>query len=191
MIRRLLLLAVALAGLISSGGCSLAISHMAARAGHETAPRPSLSLAREQLDGQLGAPIAVAPLPDGGQLATYRYRQHDPKAEQMARASAAIHVGIGYATQGYGWILLSPIAELVLTPLAIYHAATPPRGEVQFTISPDGLLLGYGRPPGYGPEDATVEPPSLGAIRRTCWASDGDDVYVECVAGRFAVWSIE
>jgi hypothetical protein len=187
---RLVLLAVALVVLVSSGGCSAVIYHVASRAGHETQPQPRLSLAREQLDRELGAPIAVTPLPDGGQLATYKYRQPDPKAAEMAKTSAEIHWGIGGFTQGMGWILISPLVELVLTPMAIHRAANPPRGEVQFTISPDGLLLGYGRPPSYGPDDAAVEAPSVGAIRRGCWVSE-ERAYVECVASRFAVWSIE
>jgi len=177
--------------LVSSGGCSAVIYYAAGRAGHATQPQPGLSLAREQLDKEFGAPIAVTPLPDGGQLATYKYRLPDHKAAEMAKTSVAIHWGIGEWTRGYGWFLISPLVELVLTPMAIYRAANPPGGEWQFTISPDGLLLGLGRPPSYGPEDAAVEAPSVGAIRQGCWAFSEERAYVECVASHFAVWSIE
>ena len=188
---RLVLLAVALVVLVSSGGCSAVIYYAVSRAGHETEPQPGLGLAREQLDKEFGAPIAVTPLPDGGQLASYKYRRQDFKAAEMARTSVEIHWGIGMWTRGYGWFFISPLAEFVLTPMAIYRVANPPRGELQFIISPDGLLLGYGQPPSYGPEDAAVEAPSVGAIRRGCWAFSEERAYVECVASRFAVWSIE
>lgn len=182
---------MALVVLVSSGGCSTVIYHAASRAGHATPPQPRLSLAREHLDKEFGAPIAVTPLPDGGQLATYKYRRPDPKAADMARTSGEIHLGIGYLTQGLGWVLISPVVELMLTPMAIHRAANPPRGEVLFTISPDGLLLSYGGPPPYGPEDPAVEAPSVGAIRQGCQAFDEERAYVECVVERFAVWSIE
>lgn len=191
MIARSLPLVAALVVLVPSGGCSAVIYQVASRAGHETPPEPRLSLAREHLDRELGAPIAVAALPDGGQLVTYTYRQRDPKAAAMATTSVEVHAAIAYVTQGYGVLFISPLAELVLTPMAIYRAATPPHGEVQFTISPDGLLLAYGRPPSYGPEDTAVQAPSIGAIRRSCWAFSEERAYVECVARRFAIWSIE
>jgi hypothetical protein len=187
-VARLLFVATVMA---VSCGCSAAIYHVAGRAGHSTPPQPTLNLAREDLDGKFGAPISLAPLPDGGQLATYKYRQTDSKAADMAKTSAEIHAAIGGLTQGMGWFLISPIVELVMTPMAIHRATNPPRGEVEFTLSPDGLLMGYGRPPSYGPDDAAVEAPSVGAIRRGCSAFSEERAYVECLASRFAVWGIE
>ena len=64
------------------------------------------------------------------------------------------------------------------------------------------------RPP-YGPPDDVVEPPSIGAIRTSCWAqndsepsdhpviggrenlSPSEDLYVRCVARRLAIWGVE
>ena len=188
---RVAIAAAALGTVVLSGGCSAVIYHVAGQAGYGTEPRPPLSLARKQLDGKFGAPTAVTRLPDGGQVATYTYRQPDPRATAMAKTSAEVHMAIGGLTQGMGWILISPVAELVLTPMAIHRAVNPPRGEVQFTLSPDGLLIGYGRPPSYGPEDPAVEVPSVGGIRRGCSAFVDERAYVECIASRFAVWGIE
>ena len=165
---RLALLATTFAVLVSSGGCSTAIYYAASRAGHETPPQPPLGLTRDKVDAELGTPIAVTLLPDGGQIATYRYRQRDPKAREGMDTSFGIHAAIGLLTYGQGWLVISPLVEPVLMGFAIYTAAHPPHGEVQFTFSSDGQLMDYGRPPSYGPDDAAVEAPSVGAIRERC-----------------------
>jgi hypothetical protein len=188
---RAALLAAAFTVLISSGGCSTAIYYAASRAGHETPPEPRLSLTRDQVDAGLGTPSAVTPLPDGGHLATYKYRQRDPKAKEGVQTSAGIHAAIGFLTRGYGWFVISPLVEPVLMGMAIHRAANPPHGEALFTFSPDGQLMGYGRPPQYGPDDAVAEAPSLGAIRQSCWAYAEERAYVECIATRFAIWSLD
>jgi len=191
MIRRLALLATTFAVLVCSGGCSTAIYYAASRAGHETPPQPHLGLTRDKVDAELGKPIAVTMLPDGGQIATYRYRQRDPKAKEGVGTSVGIHVAIGYLTKGYGWLLISPLVEPVLMGFAIHTAAHPPHGEVQFTFSPDGQLLDYGGPPSYGPDDPAVEPPSVGAIREGCRSYAEEHAYVQCVTRRFAIWRID
>jgi hypothetical protein len=187
---RSVVLAAALAGLVSASGCSSLIYHAAGQAGQPTAPQPELNVARTQLDRQFGTPTAVKPLPDGGQVVTYRYRQPDPEAAEMAQTSAGIHVGMWYITGGYG-VLLSPVLELVLVPMAIYRAVRPPHGEVQFTVSADGLLMSWGPPASYGPDDVAVGAPSIGIIRRHCWTFGDESAYVDCVASRLAVWGIE
>jgi hypothetical protein len=188
---RFALLAATFAVLVSSGGCSTAIYYAASRAGHETPPQPSLRLTRDKVDAELGTPIALTPLPDGGQIATYKYRQRDLKAKEGVETSVKIHAAIGYLTRGYGWFLISPLVEPVLMGFAIHTAANPPRGEVQLTFGPDGQLMDYGRPPSYGPDDAAVEAPSVGAIRQGCRSYVEEHAYVECVASRFAVWRID
>jgi hypothetical protein len=183
------------------------IYYAASRAGYETPPQPPLGLPRAQIDADLGKPILVTLLPDGGQVATYRYRARDPEAKEGVEGSLGVHYAIAYVTQGYGVLLISPLVEPVLIGMAIHQAVHPPYGEVQFTFGPDGRLLDYGRPPPYGPADAVVDAPTLGAIRRRCWSYGGsaaaagaagsetggyeERAYVECVASRFAVWSLD
>ena len=188
---RLALLAATFAVLISSVGCSTAIYYAASRAGHETPPQPHLGLTRDKVDAELRKPIAVTALPDGGQIATYRYRQRDPKAKEGVGTSVGIHAAIGYLTRGYGWLLISPLVEPVLMGFAIHTAAHPPHGEVRFTFSPDGQLLDYGGPPSYGPDDPAVEAPSMGAIRESCRSYAEERAYVQCVTRRFAIWRID
>jgi len=177
--------------LISSVGCSTAIYYAASRAGHETPPQPHLGLTRDKVDAELRKPIAVTALPDGGQIATYRYRQRDPKAKEGVGTSVGIHAAIGYLTRGYGWLLISPLVEPVLMGFAIHTAGHPPHGEVRFTFSPDGQLLDYGGPPSYGPDDPAVEAPSVGAIRESCRSYAEERAYVQCVTRRLAIWRID
>jgi len=188
---RLALLAATFAVVVSSGGCSMAIYYAASRAGHETPPQPHLGLTRDKVDAELGTPIAVTSLPDGGQIATYRYRQRDSKAREGMDTSFGIHAAIGLLTYGQGWLVISPLVEPVLMGFAIYTAAHPPHGEVQFTFSSDGQLMDYGRPPSYGPDDAAVEAPSVGAIRERCRSYAEEHAYIQCVTRRLAIWRID
>jgi len=188
---RLALLAATFAVLVSSGGCSTAIYYAASRAGRETPPQPRLGLTRDKVDAELGTSIAVTSLPDGGQIATYRYRQRDSKAREGMDTSLGIHGAIGLLTHGYGWLVISPLVEPVLMGFAIHTAAHPPHGEVHLTFSPDGQLMDHGRPPAYGPDDAAVQAPSVGAIRQRCRSYAEEHAYVQCVTRSLAIWRID
>src|SRR6266852_3330521 len=87
----LILLAAGLGVLLLSAGCSSLIYYATSRTGSETPPQPRLALTRDDVEAKLGKPVAVTPLPDGGQVATYEYRLRDWAAGDAAKATAAIH----------------------------------------------------------------------------------------------------
>ncbi|SRR6266849_4709847 len=203
---RLILLAAGLGVLLLSAGCSSLIFYATSLTGSETPPQPRLALTRDDVKAKLGKPLAVTPLPDGGQVATYEYRLRDRAAEGKALDTAAFHLFLWKELRELG-VVISVLAEPVFTGMAIYNAANPSRGQVTFTYGPDGRLLDYGSPPSYGPPEDAVEPPSVGAFRKSCWLRDRaglasvgtgggeaateERAYVECVARRFAIWGID
>ena len=104
----------------------------------------------------------------------------------------------------YVGFFFSVVAEPVFMGIAIHSAVNPPRGKVMFTYGPDGRLLKYGLPTSYGPPEDAVEPPSVDALRKSCWFRDRAEppevdtrteeavtAYVECVALRHAIWGID
>ena len=82
----------------------------------------------DDVEAQLGKPVTVTPLPDGGLVAIYEYSLPDPGAEEAAH-------------------LAFESFETIFVPYALYKAATAPLGEVTFTYDPDGRLLYLGLPP--------------------------------------------
>lgn len=204
---KLVVLAAALGALLLGGGCSSLIYLATSKTGSETPPEVRSGLTSNDVTSKLGKPVAVRPLPDGGQVATYEYRLPDRGAVQKAKETAGIHLFLW----GAGLGALSVLAEPVLMGMAIHNAvinaATPSRGSVILTYGPDGRLLVYGSPPSYGPPEDALEPPSVGALRKSCWSGDRigsaapetggeeaateDREYVECVARRFAIWGID
>jgi len=87
-----------------------------------------LGSTRDDVDAQLGKPVLVIPLPDGGLVAIYEYSLPDPGIEEAAH-------------------LAFESFETIFVPYALYKAATATLGEVTFTYGPDGRLLHLGLPP--------------------------------------------
>ncbi len=139
--KRPVILAIAGMGLLFlCGGCSVLILDDISQ-GDETPFQIPLGSTRDDVEAQLGKPVTVTPLPDGGLVAIYEYSLHVPEA-----GKAAARIGDIYMLD----IRLFPLAlglETIFVPYAIYKAATAPLGEVTFTYDPDGRLLYIGLPP--------------------------------------------
>src|SRR5713101_2008464 len=149
---RLILLAAGLGVLLLSAGCSSLIFYATSLTGSETPPQPRLALTRDDVKAKLGKPLAVTPLPDGGQVATYEYRLRDRAAEGKALDTAAFHLFLWKELRELG-VVISVLAEPVFTGMAIYNAANPSRGQVTFTVWPGRPIAGLRlasvvRPPG-------------------------------------------
>ena len=191
-------LAIAGMGLLFlCGGCSALILYDISQ-GDETPFQIPLGSTRDDVDAQLGKPVTVTPLPDGGLVAIYEHSLPVPGAGKAAELAAGL----------FFYTLPLPAFETIFVPYALYKAATAPQGKVTFTYGPDGRLLHLGLPPYYGPEDDAVGAPSVLAIRKSCWSheesdlpdrpmSKGGDVkssdrsYVQCVWLGFAIWGME
>ncbi len=210
---RQFILATAAVGLLFFGeGCS-ALLLRAASQGDETPFQVALGSMRDDVEAKLGRPVTARPLPDGGQVAIYEYRLPDEGARKAAELALRLYL-LPFAVGGHpvGALMLSTLSDSLFMPYALYKVATArvlrDRGRVTFTYGPDGRLLYGGLPPPYGAPDDAVEPPSVGAIRRSCWsqgqaelpdssAGGGEKVaaedylYVGCVSRGFAIWGIE
>jgi len=137
--KRQVILAIAGMGLLFlCGGCSALILDDISQ-GDETPFQLPLGSNRDDVDAQLGKPVTVTPLPDGGLVAIYEY-------SLPVNSGAADRILDIYMLD----IRLFPLAlglETIFVPYAIYKAATAPLGEVTFTYGPDGRLLYLGLPP--------------------------------------------
>ncbi len=138
--KRPVILAIAGMGLLFlCGGCSVLILDEIASQGDETPFQIPLGSTRDDVDAQLGKPVKVTPLPDGGLVAIYEY-------SLPVNSGAADRILDIYMLD----IRLFPLAlglETIFVPYALYKAATAPLGEVTFTYGPDGRLLYIGLPP--------------------------------------------
>ncbi len=138
--KRPVILAIAGMGLLFlCGGCSLLILEDIARQGDETPFQIPLGSNRDDVDAQLGKPVLVTPMPDGGLVAIYEY-----SLPVNSGATDGIMNIYGAAAQGFP---LTLGLETIFVPYALYKAATAPLGEVTFTYGPDDRLLYIGLPP--------------------------------------------
>jgi len=129
--KRPVILAIAGMGLLFlCGGCSALILNDISQ-GDETPFEIPLGSTRDDVEAQLGKPVLVTPMPDGGLVAIYEHSLPVPGAEKAADLTA----GLFFLT------LPLPAFETIFVPYALYKAATAPRGEVTFTYGPDGRLL--------------------------------------------------
>lgn len=187
----------ALNALVLASGCSALIAVTPTMLGRDAAPTYAFDTQRQAVGAALGAPIASEPLPDGGAVVTYRYRQR-PRPSDVSSGVVAVDVH-AFRADPYLWLLLQPLLIPTAIGAAIYTAATPTYLPVTFTFGPHGDLLYVGRPPGYGAAEDVVAAPTVGALRRTCWTSEAAEAaleernraHLDCVLLRFAVWAIE
>lgn len=187
-------------------GCSALILGMASR-GDNTPYQIAIGSARDDVEAQLGNPVTVTPLPDGGQVAIYEHRLPAPGARSAAEFAVKMYLP-GCGAGGCSPLGLGPVLEPFVFPYAVYKATTAPTGKIAFTYSPDGRLLHRDLPPPYGAEEAALGPPTVEDIQQRCrsqgdveqsesLASDhGREVthqygYVECITRGFAIWGIE
>jgi hypothetical protein len=174
--------------LVAASGCTIPIVAAPTLLGRDQAPTYAARTQRETVDGVLGAPVATTALPDGGVVATYRYRQRVRQVNETSGGVVAVELA-SLQIHPYVWLVLQPLLIPTAIGSAIYTAATPTYATVTFTFGPQADLLHEGKPPGFGAPDEAVAAPTVGALRRTCWA--GPQSHVDCVLLRFAVWAVE
>ncbi len=135
--KRPVILAIAGMGLLFlCGGCSVLILEGIASQGDETPFHLSLGSTRDDVEAQLGKPVLVTPLPDGGLVAIYEHRLPDPGAGEAADVINEIY---GATIWGFPYSLG---LDTIFEPYEFYKASTGPYwGEVTFTYGPDGRLL--------------------------------------------------
>jgi hypothetical protein len=189
--------AVSLLGFLLLGaGCSTLIAAASTKLGRDTPVYPSHT-ARHVVEDNLGRPVLATPLPDGGVLATYRYRGRVSQPNVVGGIAAEIDVGTLRADPRL-WLLLQPLLIPTAIGAAMYTVFDPRYETVTFGFGPDDDLLYVGAPPPYGASDDDLAAPSIGALRKSCGAGPAarnpdaaEREYVECVTGRFAVWGLE
>ncbi len=134
--KRPVILAIAGMGLLFlCGGCSVLILDDISK-GDETPFEIPLGSTRDDVEAQLGKPVLVTPLPDGGLVAIYEYSLPVPGTEKAAELAGNLFIRT----------MPLPIFETIFVPYALYKAATAPLGKVPFTYGPDGRLLCLCRP---------------------------------------------
>ena len=165
----------------------------------------SVGSTRGQVEAKVGKLVHSRFSSDGNRVETYDYRAY--KASEWGTFSGGLDLGGGQAIAAAAMIYLV-VDALAITPYALYKLATHPRNQLQIAFGLDSRVVWIGTPPAYGPFDDAVEAPSIGAIRRRCWAQDGKEPsdrpvsggenprpsegsYVRCVSRGFAIWGIE
>ncbi|TMQ20477.1 MAG: hypothetical protein E6K82_17440 [Candidatus Rokuibacteriota bacterium] len=181
--------------LVLGAGCSTLIVAASTTLGQDTPVYPSYT-ARRLVEDKLGKPVAVTPLPDGGVVATYRYRARVAEPNAVGRGTVSAELA-AMRLDPRIWLLLQPLLIPTATGAAIYAVFDPQYQRVTFGFGPDDDLLYLGTPPAYGPDDDALAAPTIGALRKSCWdgPESGDSAaerrYVECVTTRFAVWGLQ
>jgi hypothetical protein len=183
-----------LAALWLATGCSTLIVAASTTVGQDRPSYPSYT-ARQVVERRLGPAVASRPLPDGGVVATYRYRVREPEPNAVGKFVAEAELDLVRADARL-WLLLQPLLIPTATGAALYAVFDARHDTVTFGFGPHGELLYANAPPGYGPDDDALAAPSIGALRRSCWGEPEADPdaaerrYVECLTSRFAIWAM-
>jgi len=204
-------LLIVAASMLMTQGCGAAM--LSSMSWGSRPEKLSVGAGKEDVQAELGRPIASQATPDGGRIDSYEFRvyeQGEGLGKGFAKGAALIvagrEVGLLYLL---GNVLTFGAPEVAITVgYGAYKLATHPRSQVKVAFGSDDRIAWIATAPRYGPPDDALVP-SIGAIRQSCWGTENGeppaphpggsgetagpsgDPYVNCVARRFAIWGIE